>query len=205
MELTLSGKVVVNSPGNSQVTFYTIYADDKKPENDTLVTSFEALPAPVIDFGDTDGILNTDLPHVLDAGAGHQAYLWQDNSTNQTYTVVALGIYSVTVTGQNDCQTTKTVRINTSSGVNDLPGISDDLMIYPNPSNGVFYIKLENEKSGEPEVRIIDAQGKVVYIKSFDLNGPADEEIDIQHLPHGVYHVIVQSEKAIYQGRIIIW
>jgi hypothetical protein len=148
--------------------------------------------------------LNTDLPHVLDAGAGHQAYLWQDNSTNQTFTVVALGIYSVTVTGQNDCQTTKTDRITTTSGVKDLPRTSDDLIIYPNPSNGLFYIKLENEKTDEPEVRIIDAQGKVVYIRSFELNGPADGEIDVQHLPRGVYHVIIQSEKNMYQGRIII-
>ena len=53
--------------------------------------AFDALPGPVIDFGDVNGELQPDLPHLLDAGAGHKAYLWQDNSTAQTFTVVSAG------------------------------------------------------------------------------------------------------------------
>lgn len=56
--------------------------------------------------------LNVDLgedrsitaPLVLDAGAGFTSYKWQDNSTNQTYTVVTSGFYHVTVTDANGCE-----------------------------------------------------------------------------------------------------
>ena len=42
-------------------------------------------------------------PTVLDAGAGFVSYKWQDNSTQQTFTVEESGLYSVTVTDNNGC------------------------------------------------------------------------------------------------------
>ena len=46
---------------------------------------------------------STTEPLVLDAGAGFEAYLWQDGSTGRTFTVTATGLYHVTVTDQNGC------------------------------------------------------------------------------------------------------
>ena len=86
-----------------------------RPQNDTLTLNPAVKPSPVVDFGDDNGILMVALPHVLDAGNGHKAYLWNNGSTDQTYNVTTDGTYSVTVTGQNDCQTYKVVQINPTS------------------------------------------------------------------------------------------
>jgi Secretion system C-terminal sorting domain len=199
LDLTLSGEVPVSAGGLSKVSFHTLYAEDKKPENDTLEVNFDALAAPVIDFGDVNGNLSVDLPHELNAGAGHQSYLWQDNSTNQTFNVIADGEYTVTVTGQNDCQTIKTVRINMQSGMDDRT--QPDVLIYPNPGNGLFHIRF-NEEMENVTVKIFNNQGQVVYIREF--GSMNNEPVDVQHLTRGLYHILIQSEIQSYQGKIVI-
>jgi hypothetical protein len=204
LELVLSGKVKINSGGISQVAFYTLYGNDKKHVNDTLVMEFDALTGPVVDFGDVDGWLTVDLPHVLDAGAGHKSYLWQDESSEQTYTVTQNGIYSVIVTGQNDCQTNKTVRISMPDGVEGLHKETVDINIYPNPNSGFFNVSLDTEEPGDLTLSIINSQGQTVYIRQFNASDPSWEQIDVQHLPRGVYHLLIVSEKLTYQGKMII-
>ncbi len=204
LELTLSGKITVTNSGTSELRFYTVMPIDKKNTNDTLVATFDALPAPVIDFGDDNGVLNTDLPHLLDAGAGHKAYLWQDASAGQTFNVVQKGVYSVTVTGQNDCQTTKTVSVNMYDAIEGLSNNPKEVIIFPNPNNGLFNIKIETEKTGELEVTIFDGQGKVVYIQQFDTEELEREQIDIQHLPRGLYHILIRHGAELHQGKVVI-
>jgi hypothetical protein len=201
LELTLSGTIGVGQQGTSRLSFYTLFSEDKKPENDTLTVMFDALPAPVIDFGDTAGNLRVDLPHVLDAGAGQKSYQWQDNSVGQTFTVNASGTYSVIVTGQNDCQTTKTVRINLQSGINDL--LEESVMIYPNPSHGLFRIKIKDIRGGY-SVHIFDNQGSAVYVNEFRSTDNEDTEIDLQYLPRGLYHLIIRNGTSRYTGKVVI-
>jgi hypothetical protein len=202
MEMNLSGKLTISNGGDSRVTFYTLYDDDKKPVNDTLAIMFEALPAPIVNFGDVNGYLNVELPHQLDAGTGYKSYLWQDNSTAQTYTVTNNGIYTVRVTGQNDCQTFKLVRINMPSATNDISSIRK-INLYPNPNNGLFNISLEGA-SKDVVVKIFNNQGQAVYIREFNSELFSDIHIDVQELSRGMYHMIIQDDHSTWQGKFII-
>jgi hypothetical protein len=59
-------------------------------------------PNPVVDLGaDVDFCENTSV--TLDAGAGFTGYLWSDNSTEQTLTVLTTGTYEVVVEDANGC------------------------------------------------------------------------------------------------------
>ncbi len=59
-------------------------------------------PNPVINLGnDTSLCQNASL--VLNPGAGFAGYLWQDGSTNPTFTATAAGLYWVRVTTSNGC------------------------------------------------------------------------------------------------------
>jgi gliding motility-associated-like protein len=49
---------------------------------------------------------------VLNPGAGYSSYLWQDGSTNQTYSVSASGLYSVTITDIGNCSLFDSVQVN---------------------------------------------------------------------------------------------
>jgi hypothetical protein len=178
---------------------------DKKKINDTLVVLFDALPAPVIDFGDVNGVLNdVTLPHILDAGMGNKSYLWQDNSTLQIFEVLTMGEYSVTVTGENDCQTSKTVKVNMPNGLGELWNETGNIEVYPNPSNGLFRIVMNSKQSDDLTVRILNNQGQIVYLREFTANQLANDQINVQEFPNGMYHIIIQSDEKIYRGKIVI-
>jgi hypothetical protein len=204
IDLTLTDPVPIYSAGANEVSFYTVYGGDKKPSNDTFTLQFNALPSPVVDFGDTDGSLDTDLPHVLDAGTGNKSYLWQDGSTSQTFTVNTKGTYSVSVTGSNNCQTFKTVHINLSTGFSDYNGNSGNILVYPNPNNGLLRISMKSEIQGNLSVKIINNQGQVVFANERSVKQLNDEVIDIQHLPHGMYNILICDDQLLYQEKLII-
>lgn len=106
------GGGVYTGPGASNVTFtpsaagagthtltYT-YTDAYGCSNSVNV-DIKVNPSPVVNLGEDR---TTTAPITLDAGSGFSAYLWQDNSTSQTYNVTATGKYSVTVTDGNGCK-----------------------------------------------------------------------------------------------------
>jgi hypothetical protein len=204
LDLVLSGDVVILSGGLSNIAFYTLYGQDMKTWNDTLRMTFDALPGPVIDFGDVNGELNTELPHILDAGAGHKSYLWQNGSTGQTYTVTQNGIYSVQVTGMNDCQASKTVRINMPSGIGTVESAEGGIILYPNPSNGLFGISMTDVDSREVLVRIYNNQGQLVFNRAVQVSELENEQVDVQHLPNGMYHMVMYAKERIFRAKMII-
>jgi hypothetical protein len=81
-------------------TLSYIYTDANGCSSSTNV-DITVHPLPVVDLGENR---STTEPLTLDAGSGFVSYLWQDNSTNQTFTVNESGLYSVTVTDNNGCQ-----------------------------------------------------------------------------------------------------
>lgn len=74
---------------------------------DTLVVS--EIYSPAINLGN-DFYLCSGDNKLLDAGR-FSAYAWQDGSVNQQYTVSHVGVYWVTVTDNNHCTASDTVRV----------------------------------------------------------------------------------------------
>ncbi len=204
LDLVLTSPISINETEACVVTFYTVYASDMKSWNDTLVSPFNPLPSPVIDFGDLNGVLSVDLPHLLDAGSGNKSYEWQDGSTGQSYTVTENGIYSVTVTGQNNCQSEKSVSINLETGIGENLADGVDVSVYPNPGNGLFYVKINGTVRDDMILRLINNQGQTVYIRQFTTNSAVPESFDVQNLSRGMYHIIIQGKDLLYQGKVII-
>ncbi len=75
---------------------------------------------PVVDLGNDTTVCVYLDPYILDAGAGYDAYLWSDGSTNQTINVFDDGNFFVTVTNAFGCEATDTVLIT----VNDAPPLN---------------------------------------------------------------------------------
>ena len=69
-------------------------------------------PLPFVDLGG-DRLICDEESIILNAG-DFSAYLWNDESTEQSLEVSSSGMYSVTVTDENDCQAFDVVNINFS-------------------------------------------------------------------------------------------
>ncbi|HBI81699.1 MAG TPA: hypothetical protein DDY04_07130, partial [Bacteroidales bacterium] len=93
--------------GDGTHTLTYTYTDINGCSNSTTV-DITVHPLPVVDLGENR---STTVPLTLDAGGGFASYLWQDNSTAQTYVVNETGLYSVTVTDNNGCQAHDSVYI----------------------------------------------------------------------------------------------
>jgi hypothetical protein len=79
-----------------------------------------------------------------------------------------------------------------------------DLEVYPNPSTGLFIIKLP-EIIVNANLVVTNTNGLVVYHK--EINGEGMEEIDITHMPAGIYNIEVfpveKTERIFYGTQVI--
>ncbi len=91
--------IAANAGVGTHTLTYT-YTDANGCSN-TANVDITVHPLPSVDLGPNRSIT---APITLDAGSGFVSYLWQDNSTNQTFLVEQTGLYSVTVTDNNGCQ-----------------------------------------------------------------------------------------------------
>jgi hypothetical protein len=203
LNLVLSAPVTIPEEGLNAVTFYTLYAGDMKNWTDSLKVSFKTMASPQVDFGDQNGVLHTDLPHLLDAGAGQQAYLWQDGSSGPTFTVLTAGTYSVTVTGENGCKTVARVSVNPVTGLpNDEQAAN--IVLYPNPGDGLFRIRTEGRVPDIATVEVYNNLGQLVFSDRAAGWQAGMLEIDIRHLPKGLYHLMVLGDGLTYRNTLII-
>ena len=49
--------------------------------------------------------------NILDAGAGYTTYLWSNGATSQTILVAEAGLFSVTVTNDENCETSDSIQV----------------------------------------------------------------------------------------------
>ncbi len=78
-----------------------------------------------------------------------------------------------------------------------------DLKIYPNPSNGQFAVELSPDKTDYTYLEIHNLQGKMLQKINLEDNQTI-KEIDISHLPKGIYLIQAKSKTTTITQKIII-
>jgi hypothetical protein len=94
--------------------------------------------------------------------------------------------------------------INSNLGVNDLEKAEDGLIIYPNPSKGIFTIET-NAKNGI-SYTIFAMDGKLINPKK-DVSskaGKISEKVNLSDLPSGVYIIQVDKDDQKISKKLII-
>ncbi len=74
-------------------------------------------------------------------------------------------------------------------------GVTDEITLFPNPTNGKLFIKSSEFLS--KSVRIVNNLGQIVLVKAIIGN-----EIDMSDLPKGMYYIEISSETQRIQKRI---
>ncbi|PWN66433.1 zinc-dependent metalloprotease [Chryseobacterium oncorhynchi] len=80
--------------------------------------------------------------------------------------------------------------------------LADDIKIYPNPTDGKFFIKSQNIK-GELKVVMFDSSGRLIYSSAYQSEGNNTKEFNV-NVPKGVYVISINSSKGIYNSKLII-
>ena len=93
----------------------------------------------------------------------------------------------------------------TVSGERLLQEISFDVNVYPNPTNGLFNISFDEAVDQPIDILLVDAFGKEVYNKRFDINLRKEViDIDISSYAKGIYILKLICDDTVKSERIIL-
>jgi hypothetical protein len=147
----------------------------------------------------------TTTSATLDAGSGFSSYLWSTSGSTQVITVNTNGTYYVEVMDANNCITTDTVSIIFSLGVFNPNGTATSMKLYPNPSEGVFNVAIDNLETSDLVMEILDMNGKVVYNKYVgSVSGSTIEPFNLTTLRVGTYTLRLTANGKSSSLRFII-
>ncbi|MES2618414.1 MAG: PKD domain-containing protein [Bacteroidota bacterium] len=119
-----------------------------------------------------------------------------------SYSYSGIGKYCITMISRNvsGCECSKTKCIPTSY-VKDVSNLTNLMNIFPNPTNGVFNIKLDAYVNNSMFVEIYNSIGEVVKTLTVDSN---NVNIDLSNYTNGVYMVKVIADNQVATKQIIL-
>ncbi len=81
-----------------------------------------------------------------------------------------------------------------NTGINDFSAVLNaGLSVYPNPSNGVFELRLNAGGRVNGDVSVVDVTGRVVYNQRIDVMGLYNTTINLSQFAKGLYTVQVRT------------
>ncbi|HZK08022.1 MAG TPA: T9SS type A sorting domain-containing protein [Bacteroidales bacterium] len=83
--------------------------------------------------------------------------------------------------------------------------IEKNFTLFPNPSNGIVFIKLNQQSNAPVEIEVMDIAGRVVYRSVENSSSIKIAELDLRHLEHGIYFVKVsQGQRNVSVGKVVL-
>ncbi|WP_051359919.1 T9SS type A sorting domain-containing protein [Adhaeribacter aquaticus] len=80
-----------------------------------------------------------------------------------------------------------------------------DILVYPNPSNGIIHLALSGFKGRKTEIRIMNVIGNVVYRETLnDVDEQFTKTIDLTRYANGLYYVKLQADDYSELRKVII-
>ncbi len=140
--------------------------------------------------------------------SGFESYLWMLNGVplvpsglSQTITPTVNGSYSLIMTNSAGCSDTSNVVLVFDLDVDNIPYYEASFSVFPNPSNGMFTIRLENPLISSADFTVSDIAGKSVFSGNLS---QSEQQVDISHLPSGVYTLTLTAQNSSIRKKIII-
>jgi len=125
-------------------------------------------------------------------------------ATSQTYSATLTGNYAVMIQDANGCTAfSDPVYINVT-GINN-PVEESGISIFPNPSKGVFYISISDDKLRNGQIEITDVAGKIIQFSPAQMsNGKSDREINLEQFSNGIYFLKVAGDSGVTFRKLVI-
>lgn len=187
-------------------TAYVADGTDTMPSNPIEVTVYEL---PLVDVG-ADIVICGGDNHTFDAGNEGAAFLWSNGATTQTIALDSTGLgygvhtFWVSVTNQNNCVATDTVKIEFLDCTIIDEQTQATLNVYPNPGNGLFDLVVNNAGNRQIKIRVYNQAGNEILVQSVQAtSNQLRYKLDLTHQPKGVYNLIIESNIRITRKLII--
>jgi uncharacterized repeat protein (TIGR03803 family) len=77
------------------------------------------------------------------------------------------------------------------------------LEVYPNPSRGVFQIRVNNTLQGTASMSVVNAQGSILHTQILVLK-KEPTTVSLEHLPSGLYTLVIRRSATVLVKKIVI-
>lgn len=186
------------------LTVYTVTGETNSCSN-TATVSLAVNQTPTVSAVASQTLLCDDGStgsSILTASSNGTSYLWSDGATTMTTVVTpsVTSVYTITATG-NGCSADAyvTVTVSNCNGIKDLA--SDEISIFPNPTNGNVTISIPASVEGNVTVEVYDAIGKLTIKENITNNM---SNVNLSKLEDGMYMFkIINNNKTIKIGKIV--
>jgi hypothetical protein len=126
------------------------------------------------------------------------------NTVNVTHTYTQGGIYDVTLYALNACGI-DSFKIQVLTAAEALSDALQGMELYPNPSDGIFTLRLNMPSSEILKFTVTDITGKLVYQAEETAGiGVYDRMIDLRSVTPGVYMMQLKGGDAAVYRKLII-
>jgi PKD repeat protein len=169
---------------------YSVFSVASGCESQPITTQVMIHPLPAKPIITANGNILTSS-----ATAGNQWYLNLIPLAGETQSALdvglyGLGAYTVQVTSDSGCQSfmsdTRTITVlNTVKEAAQLP-----FTLYPNPASDRIYLNLHTQYTGELQLTLLDAQGKV--LRRYTVEAQQLITLSVQDVPRGLYFLRVE-------------
>ena len=123
-------------------------------------------------------------------------YIWSNSDTTKTIKNLSAGKYSVTISDANGCVYSTILTVSAPSSSSD--AWVENILLYPNPTSDKLYITNITEPL---RFSLYDMSGKLMFSKFINYQ----IEIDLSHLPKGVYLSQLEDEKgSVKKGKLVV-
>ncbi len=119
------------------------------------------------------------------------------------------GEYIAIATSGNDCKSAQII-FNVFGYEGIFPysvkefGVNSSLTIFPNPSNGMVNVKLDNSTSGDYTISVKNVVGQVIHTETVTSNGNLNKVLDLESANAGVYFINISNGTSDVSKKIII-
>jgi len=220
--LTNNASTIINNntPGLYVVTF-TAEDNDNNVETKTVNVQVGSAPVPNFNITSAPG---AQVVQVADASTGNPnnwIWNWNDpNNANNSFTQNAIhpyntaGEYVIELTVNNNfttacatnpasLKTSKTVSVTV--GIAELNKLNAAVSIFPNPSNGVINVTIDEADLTNVKVSVYNLVGELVTSETIaNTSNQANTSFDLGSDAAGIYFVTISTEKATLSKKVIV-
>ena len=105
-----------------------------------------------------------------------------------------------------DGNTDDTLVIQNNSGIEDVLMARYDLQLFPNPATKTLQLNMQNLQSTSTSFKLIDIQGKVVFVQDIAHGSNITSSFDVSHLARGVYtaEITTYNNKSTLRKKVVL-
>lgn len=170
-----------------------------------------AIQSPIINLvSDTTICIN----HNINIGVepGYASYNWSSGETEPQIAVSGEAIgagnsmnYELTVTDTEGCATTAGILVIVEACTSIPEGLSESVVIYPNPNAGEFNIAFKEALKGNATIKIYHATGAEIYRSVISVqSNEQTETFSLGKLQAGIYYISIETQNGHITQKLMI-